>query len=253
MSSEQSSAGRCGRRTVRWERRLPRSARVVSSPIEGLMTADCSREAEPAARNTTIASAGPHVGHSSDSRPQRLNALGALERRSMARKLKSDKLLFTATLLLVCTSVVMVYSASAVIAMERFQTPYLFLIKQIAWALLGLAVAADRDAHRLPHLPAAGGHLDGARHRRRWRWSRAVQAARQRRDALARRRPVSACSRRSSRRSRSSSSWRRCSNGGWTASTTSATRCCRSAWSLGLVVGLILLEPDLGTARVDRR
>lgn len=58
----------------------------------------------------------------------------------MARKLKSDKLLFTATLLLVCMGVVMVYSASAVMALERFQTPYLFLIKQLAWALMGLAV-----------------------------------------------------------------------------------------------------------------
>jgi cell division protein FtsW len=56
----------------------------------------------------------------------------------MARKLKSDKLLFTATLLLVCTSVVMVYSASAVMAMERFQQPYWFLSKQAAWALMGL-------------------------------------------------------------------------------------------------------------------
>jgi cell division protein FtsW len=56
----------------------------------------------------------------------------------MARKLTSDKLLFTATVLLVCTSVVMVYSASAVIAMERWQTPYLFLFKQLAWALIGL-------------------------------------------------------------------------------------------------------------------
>ena len=56
----------------------------------------------------------------------------------MARKLKSDKLLFTATVLLVCTSVVMVYSASAVIAMEKFQQPYLFLFKQLAWALIGL-------------------------------------------------------------------------------------------------------------------
>jgi cell division protein FtsW len=57
----------------------------------------------------------------------------------MARKLKSDKLLFTATLLLVCTGIVMVYSASAVMAMERFQNPYLFLVKQVAWALIGLA------------------------------------------------------------------------------------------------------------------
>ena len=58
----------------------------------------------------------------------------------MARKLKSDKLLFTATLLLVCTSVVMVYSASAVIATERFQAPYLFLFKQGAWVLIGLSL-----------------------------------------------------------------------------------------------------------------
>ena len=56
----------------------------------------------------------------------------------MARKLKSDKLLFTATVLLVCTGVVMVYSASAVIAMERGYVPYMFLFKQLAWALIGL-------------------------------------------------------------------------------------------------------------------
>jgi cell division protein FtsW len=57
----------------------------------------------------------------------------------MARKLKSDQMLFLATLLLVCLSVVMVYSASAVIAMERYQQPYLFLTKQLMWATLGLA------------------------------------------------------------------------------------------------------------------
>jgi cell division protein FtsW len=58
----------------------------------------------------------------------------------MARKLKSDKLLFTATLLLVCTSVVMVYSASAVWAMERNNDSYYFLFKQGTWALLGLCL-----------------------------------------------------------------------------------------------------------------
>lgn len=58
----------------------------------------------------------------------------------MARKLKSDKLLFTATLLLVCTSVVMVYSASAVVAMETNHDPYLYLFKQGTWALLGLVL-----------------------------------------------------------------------------------------------------------------
>jgi cell division protein FtsW len=58
----------------------------------------------------------------------------------MARKLKSDKLLFTATLLLVCTSVVMVWSASAVVSMERNNDAYLFLTKQAMWVLLGLCV-----------------------------------------------------------------------------------------------------------------
>jgi cell division protein FtsW len=57
----------------------------------------------------------------------------------MARKLKSDKLLFTAMLLLVCTSIVMVYSASAVIMTER-QSPYLLLFKQTAWILIGLSL-----------------------------------------------------------------------------------------------------------------
>ena len=59
----------------------------------------------------------------------------------MARKLKSDKLLFLATLLLVCVSVVMVYSASAVLAMDRYQQPpYFFLFKQVTWAVLGVCL-----------------------------------------------------------------------------------------------------------------
>src|SRR2546427_288018 len=58
----------------------------------------------------------------------------------MARKLKSDRVLFLATILLVGLSIVMVYSASAVMAFERYQRPYLFLIKQGMWAALGVAV-----------------------------------------------------------------------------------------------------------------
>jgi cell division protein FtsW len=58
----------------------------------------------------------------------------------MARKLQSDKWLFLATLALVCASVVMVYSASAVLALERYQQPYMFVTKQVMWALLGVAV-----------------------------------------------------------------------------------------------------------------
>src|SRR5436190_22378663 len=57
----------------------------------------------------------------------------------MSRKLKSDKVLFLATLLLVCASVVMVYSASAVVALQRYNQPYFFLIKQLMWAALGVA------------------------------------------------------------------------------------------------------------------
>jgi cell division protein FtsW len=56
----------------------------------------------------------------------------------MARKLKSDKWLFMATLMLVCTSVVMVYSASAIVLGERGENPYLFLFKQGVFALIGL-------------------------------------------------------------------------------------------------------------------
>jgi cell division protein FtsW len=58
----------------------------------------------------------------------------------MARKLKSDRVLFLTTILLVCLSVVMVYSASAVMAHERFQQPYFFLTKQLMWAFLGLGL-----------------------------------------------------------------------------------------------------------------
>ena len=59
----------------------------------------------------------------------------------MARKLKSDKLLFIATLALVCASLVMVYSSSAVIGMEQYQQrPTFFLFKQVTFALLGLAL-----------------------------------------------------------------------------------------------------------------
>jgi cell division protein FtsW len=57
----------------------------------------------------------------------------------MARKLKSDKWLFIATLALVCTSVVMVFSASSVVLGERGENPYLYLLKQGTFALVGLA------------------------------------------------------------------------------------------------------------------
>lgn len=74
----------------------------------------------------------------------------------MARTLKSDKILFLATLLLVCASVVMVYSASAVVAMERYHDPYLFLVKQAMWVSLGMALlgVVMRIDYRLYKQPA---------------------------------------------------------------------------------------------------
>jgi cell division protein FtsW len=58
----------------------------------------------------------------------------------MARKLKSDKVLFIATILLVGLSVVMVYSASAPMALQRFGRASRFLVTQSMWALLGVAI-----------------------------------------------------------------------------------------------------------------
>jgi cell division protein FtsW len=49
-----------------------------------------------------------------------------------------DRLLFTAVLILVGLGVVMVYSASAIRAQERFGDPAFFLKKQILWALIGV-------------------------------------------------------------------------------------------------------------------
>ncbi len=60
----------------------------------------------------------------------------------MARTLRYDRVLFTATLLLVCASVVMVYSASALVALERYQQSDLFVTKQVLWVVMGLAVLA---------------------------------------------------------------------------------------------------------------
>jgi cell division protein FtsW len=59
----------------------------------------------------------------------------------MARKLKSDRLLFIATVGLVCASLVMVYSSSAVLGLEQYKDrPTFFLFKQATFALLGFAL-----------------------------------------------------------------------------------------------------------------
>ena len=57
----------------------------------------------------------------------------------MPRKLTPDLPLFGVVVSLVCVGVVMVYSASAIVAADRFHDPFFFLKKQLFWALLGLA------------------------------------------------------------------------------------------------------------------
>jgi cell division protein FtsW len=55
----------------------------------------------------------------------------------MARKLKSDKVLFLAVLFLVCVSAVMVCSASAAMALQKNWDVSRFLFKQVTWVLVG--------------------------------------------------------------------------------------------------------------------
>ncbi|HWR16473.1 MAG TPA: putative lipid II flippase FtsW [Terriglobales bacterium] len=56
----------------------------------------------------------------------------------MAKRVSVDKTLFTVTLLLVFVGLIMVFSASAVMAKERFGSPYAFVGKQFAWAVAGV-------------------------------------------------------------------------------------------------------------------
>ena len=56
----------------------------------------------------------------------------------MAKRVGIDKWLFGSTLILVVLGVLMVFSASAVMASDRFGSPYHFLFRQLGWALAGL-------------------------------------------------------------------------------------------------------------------
>ena len=58
----------------------------------------------------------------------------------MAKRVGVDKWLFGSTLLLVVIGVLMVFSASAVMASDRFGSPYHFLFRQLGWAVAGLTV-----------------------------------------------------------------------------------------------------------------
>ncbi|MGB8260140.1 MAG: putative lipid II flippase FtsW [Terracidiphilus sp.] len=56
----------------------------------------------------------------------------------MPSRVGVDKWMFFITVLLIVAGLVMVFSASAVLAQERFSSPYTFVGKQAIWALLGL-------------------------------------------------------------------------------------------------------------------
>ena len=74
----------------------------------------------------------------------------------MAKKLSSDLTLFTVTAALLGLGLVMVWSASSALAQERHGSAYFFLIKQAAWAAIGLAAlaAALRMDYRRLRAPA---------------------------------------------------------------------------------------------------
>lgn len=81
----------------------------------------------------------------------------------MAIRIGVDKWLFFITLSLVVVGLVMVFSASAVVAAARYHSPYTFVGKQAAWALLGIAamiLLMEFDYRRFNTarfvLPAAG-------------------------------------------------------------------------------------------------
>ncbi len=70
----------------------------------------------------------------------------------MARQLQSDRVLFGAAVVLVFLGALMVFSASAVMASERYGSSYYFLARQVTWAVLGLAAMVgfmNLDYHRL--------------------------------------------------------------------------------------------------------
>ncbi len=58
----------------------------------------------------------------------------------MAKRVSVDRWMFTVTTILVFIGLVMIFSASAVMAKERFGSAYEFLLKQLVWAVAGLVV-----------------------------------------------------------------------------------------------------------------
>src|SRR5437660_5375511 len=102
----------------------------------------------------------------------------------MAKRVSVDRLLFIVTLLLVFVGLVMVFSASAVMAKERYHSGYFFLLRQMGWAVAGfiaMMIGMRVDYKRLKHPAVVFGllglttlmlisvfFLDRAHHTHRW-------------------------------------------------------------------------------------
>ena len=72
----------------------------------------------------------------------------------MAKRVSVDRWMFTVTAILVFVGLVMIFSASAVMAKERFGSAYEFLLKQLVFAVAGFAamiLAMKVDYKRLQH------------------------------------------------------------------------------------------------------
>jgi cell division protein FtsW len=72
----------------------------------------------------------------------------------MAKRVSVDRWMFTVTTILVFVGLVMIFSASAVMAKERFGSAYEFLLKQLVWAAAGfvaMIIAMKVDYKRLRH------------------------------------------------------------------------------------------------------
>ena len=72
----------------------------------------------------------------------------------MAKRISVDRVLFVVTLLLVFVGLVMVFSASAVMAKEKYHSGYFFLLRQMGWAIGGfiaMMIGMRLDYKRLKH------------------------------------------------------------------------------------------------------
>ena len=72
----------------------------------------------------------------------------------MAKRIGVDRWMFVITLVLVFVGLVMVFSASAVMAKERYHSGYFFLLRQFGWAVAGfiaLLIGMKIDYKKLKH------------------------------------------------------------------------------------------------------